>query len=126
MVGEANAPAMHSLEREKEMNRFLQAIDQFNMPVVGSLAQPGMTNAMVFTATGVKQQGVPPGAILVLIDTGGADAYVSFGGTAAVPGGDITDGSASPRAAGLWILDGVSTISIAVGEAAIVTLAYYG
>lgn len=117
------------------MIRWQQAVDQNGMPIMSGITQSDTINAMVFTGAGVKTQNVPTWtdsqgitrhASLVLITvTGGVDIFVKIGGTAAVPSGDVTDGSSSEaNALGRW-LNGATTISVAVGSACIVTLSYY-
>ena len=95
---------------------------------MGSIPQTNTINAMVFTGAGVKTQNVPSGAQLVLIQpASGQDVFVSIGTspTAAVPAGDITNGSASMQDPAMIALMGAAEISIATATAGVVTLSFY-
>jgi hypothetical protein len=112
------------------MKRYSQAIDQNGMPIPSGIPQSDSISTMVFTAAGVKTQGIPAGANLVLIEkAGGADIFVWIGGTASIPSADndfSVTGVSSPEANALvrW-LSGASSISVAATSACTLTLAYY-
>lgn len=108
------------------MTRLQQGVDQWGVPVVGSFPPSAKVNALYFAAAGAGVDTVPAGANFVLIGAKqGIDVFVKIGGTAAVPTGNITDGSASEANPLLRALNGATTVGVAVGAASIVTLAYY-
>lgn len=90
--------------------------------------QSGYIDAMVFSGAGAKSSTPPAGALFVELAST-ANVYVKIGGTAAVPGSDVTDGSGSQLlAAGgkvLFPLNGAAAVGVASGAAAVVTLVYY-
>jgi hypothetical protein len=93
---------------------------------MGSIPISNTVNVMDFTAAGVKTQNVPSGANLVLIrPASGQDVFVKLGAAAAVPTGDITDGSGSAQDPTIIELMGAATISVATAAAGIVTLSFY-
>lgn len=108
------------------MVRLGQGVDQWSVPVVGSFPQSDTINAICFTAAGTGVDNVPTGANFVLIAVSqGIDVFARIGGTASVPAGNITDGSASEANPLLRALNGATTVGVAVSSACIVTLAYY-
>jgi hypothetical protein len=110
------------------MVRLSQAIDSFGQPVRGAFPISDTVDAMFFTAAGVKTQTVPVGATFVRIRSTNT-VYVNAP-TAAAPGADITDGTASEAVGGL-LPDGLyaitpgATLSVAATTATTVTLAFY-
>lgn len=108
------------------MTRLQQGIDQWSLPVVGSFPQSSAINAICFTAAGSAVDNVPTGANFVLIGAShGVDVFVKVGGTASVPTGNITNGSASEANPLLRALNGATTVGAAVSSPCVVTLAYY-
>jgi hypothetical protein len=104
-----------------------QALDALGAPLPGVIRISDTVNVMEFDGAGEETQVVPAGAKYVLIDVSGqADVYVSTSGTAEVPAGDVTDGSASALAPELRQIGGATHISVAAAAACSVTLAYYG
>jgi hypothetical protein len=96
--------------------------------VMGSIPFSNTINAMNFTAAGVKTQNVPTGANLVIIQpASGQDVFVALGATptAAVPPGDVTNGTASMQDPSVLAVTGMTEISVATATAGIVTLSYY-
>ncbi len=106
--------------------RLIQGVDQNGWPLVAGIPQSNTINAMDFSGAGAKSQSVPAGANFVLISASqNVDTFVLMNGTAAVPSGDVTNGTASEANPPLRSLYGVTTIGVAVSAACIVTLAYY-
>ncbi|MGO9170019.1 MAG: hypothetical protein ACLQBD_26780 [Syntrophobacteraceae bacterium] len=106
--------------------RLVQGVDGNGYPLVAGIPQSNTINAMDFTGAGTKSQNVPAGANFVLISASqNVDVFVLMNGAAAVPSGDVTNGSASEANPPLRQLYGVTTIGVAVNAACIVTLAYY-
>ena len=68
---------------------------------------------------------VPSGAKWVVFSANCAAFYVKRGGTAAVPAGDVTDGSGSELNPSGYFVDGVSTLGLISPAACIVTMAFY-
>jgi hypothetical protein len=113
------------------ITRWQQAIDQNGLPIASGIPQSNTISTMHFTAAGVKTQGIPAGANLVLIErTGGADLMVSLSGTAAAPAADNDVSSTSTSSGqeanpvGKWLY-GATQISIYAYGAADVTLSYF-
>ena len=76
-------------------------------------------------AAGVnKTHTVPAGADFVLFSADG-DFYAKPNGAAAVPSGDITDGTASEICPNHWNLDNVTSIGLIAPAARKVTLSFY-
>jgi hypothetical protein len=90
--------------------------------------QSGYIAAMVFSGAAAKSSTPPAGAKFVRISTTVA-VYVKIGGTAAVPAADVTDGSGSallaPGQSIVHDLAGATSVGVAAGAAAVVTLTYY-
>lgn len=107
--------------------RLIQGVDQNGWPLVAGIPQSNTIGIMDFTGAAAKTQNIPAGANFVLISaTGGVDVWVSLSGTAAVPTGDNTSGTAIVEAnPPLRQLYGATQVSVAVSAATIVSLAYY-
>lgn len=90
--------------------------------------QSGYIAAMVFSGAAVKSS-TPPATARVVKIVSSATVYVKVGGTAAVPAADVTDGSASECCVAgfpkFFTLDGATSVGVAAGAAAVVTLTYY-
>lgn len=90
--------------------------------------QSGYIAAMVFSGAAAKAS-TPPATARVVKVVSSATVYVKVGDTAAVPSGDVTDGSASECCvAGIpkfFSLNGAASVGVAAGAAAVVTLTYY-
>ena len=83
---------------------------------------------MVFSGAAVKTSTPPTGAKFVKI-TSTVVVYFSIHGTAAVPSGDVTNGTGSElltiSAPVTVSLDGSTAVSVAAGAACVVSLVYY-
>lgn len=80
--------------------------------------------ANVLAANVAEVVTVPAGAKYVLFSAT-ADFYAKFGGAAAVPAADVTDGSASILNPELRAIDGASSIGLISAEACIVTMEFF-
>lgn len=112
--------------------RLTQGVDGNGVPIVASIPQSNSINAMVFSGAGNKTQSIPQDAsgrnpnFVAINGTQNVDAFMKFGASSAVPGSDVTDGSASEANPMIrQIPSGTTQISVSVGAACIVTLAYY-
>jgi hypothetical protein len=83
---------------------------------------------MLFSGAAVKTSTPPAGAKFVKIATT-VVVYFSVHGTAAVPTGDVTDGTGSElitiAAPVMVALDGSTAVSVAAGAACTVSIVYY-
>jgi len=86
-------------------------------------------HARVLAANTAELVAVPAGAMFVVFSAT-ADFYVKFGASevaAAVPGGDVTDGTASElNPSAREIPDGATHLSLVSAAACTVTLSFYG
>lgn len=81
-------------------------------------------NAYILTAGSAKTINIPTGAKLMLLSCTG-DFYTNFQGTASVPSGDVTNGTASElNTRDRWI-DGYSSFSVVSPEDAKLTVSFY-
>jgi hypothetical protein len=85
---------------------------------------PAYVDAAYFAAPGNSDVAVPAGSKFVLY-AGTVNFWVKRGGSAAVPSGNISDGSGSELNPTGHELSEVSTLGIAVGAAGHVTLTFY-
>ena len=68
---------------------------------------------------------VPSGAKWVVFSANCAAFYVKIGTTAAVPAGDVTDGSGSELNPSSWYLGAASQLGIIAPATCVVTLSFY-
>lgn len=88
--------------------------------------RPSWVDARSLASNTAERFNIPTGAIWVLIEASGQyDVYVSYDADAAVPAGDVTDGSASELNPGLRLINGVSQIGVISPDACKVTLHYW-
>jgi hypothetical protein len=85
---------------------------------------PEYVDVAHFSGAGSQDIDVPTGAKFVLF-AGTTNFWVKPGGSAAVPSGDITDGSGSELNPSGYELSDISTLGIAVGAAGHVTCTFY-
>ena len=85
---------------------------------------PTYVDARALAANTNETHTVPAGADVVAFSADGA-FFAKRNGAAAIPGGAITDGSASELNSESWNLDGVTTIGLIAPSARIVTLTFY-
>jgi hypothetical protein len=86
---------------------------------------PTYVAARVLAANVAEDHTVPTGAKYVVFSASCAAFYVKRGGTAAVPAGDVTDGTASElNPAGYYIV-GVTTLGLIAPATCVVTMAFY-
>ncbi len=85
---------------------------------------PNYIDARVLAANAAETHTVPAGAAFVIFSSDG-DFYARPNTAAAVPGADVTDGSASELNPVIWDLAGVTSISLVAAAARIVTLSFY-
>jgi alcohol dehydrogenase YqhD (iron-dependent ADH family) len=108
------------------MKRLSQGIDQNGVAIIGAIPQSDTINAYVFSGAGTASDTVPTGANLVLIAASqNVDVFVKIGGSATVPGSNITNGSASEANPMIRWLQGATSVGIAVSASCIVTLSYF-
>lgn len=88
-------------------------------------AAPTYVDARVLSASSNEDHTVPSGGRFVIFSANCSAVYAKRGGTAAVPGADVTDGSASELNPAGWFLEGVTTIGLISPEACVVTLSFY-
>lgn len=85
---------------------------------------PSYIEAQVLAAGVAESVTVPTGARIVLFSAN-SDFYCNPNGTAAVPSGDTTDGSASELNPAAYELRGLASFSLIAAAATIVTMAFY-
>ena len=85
---------------------------------------PGHIDARALAANAAESHTVPAGAKFVIFGSDG-DFYARPNGTAAVPGGDVTDGSGSELNPVIWDLKGVTSIGLIASAVRVVTLTFY-
>ena len=113
----------------------LAALSQLSVPnIVSGLAQGGASyirepaeyvDARVLAADSSETHTVPSGARFVLFSADCVEFYAKTGASAAVPSGDVTDGTASALNPAAWALSGVSQISLISPTACTITLEFY-
>ncbi len=109
------------------ITKLMQGVDQFGNPILAALPQSNTISIMDFSGAGQKSQTIPAGANFVLcVSSGNVDFWMSLTGTAAVPAADNTTGTSNCELdPPLRQTYGATNISIAVGAATIISLAYY-
>ncbi len=85
---------------------------------------PTYVDARVLAPNAAETHTVPAGAKFVIFGSDG-DFYAKPNASAAVPGTDLTDGSASELNPVIWDLNGVTSIGLVAGAARVVTLSFY-
>lgn len=100
-----------------------------NMEVVpfpdGALRAPDYVDARVLAANTNETVTVPTGAAFVVFSAN-VDFYASYDGDdAAVPSGDVTDGSSNEMNPTVRYIAGITEIDIIAAEAGIVTMAFF-
>ena len=100
-----------------------------NTSPVGAYEQSDFIDARVLAANTAESHTIPTGAKFVRIASDVA-VYVKFGGTAAVPAADVTDGSASELLTAsmppmLFSIGSSTAIGLISTATAKVTLAFY-
>src|SRR5262245_55100328 len=105
------------------LETLIQTRDANNADVRAQSARrvPGYVDARVLAAGTNETHTVPGGADVVFFN-GDGPFYAKPNGAAAVPAGDITDGTASELNPGCWSLDGVTSIGLIASATRIVTL----
>ena len=88
------------------------------------VARPQWIDAQVLAANVAEVYTVPTGANYVLFSANN-DFYANYGAAAAVPGTDVTDGTASELNPTLRALRGAATIGLISPYATVVTIAAY-
>lgn len=84
----------------------------------------GYVNAQVLAANVAEVHTIPSGANRVLFSST-ANFYVKFGGTAAVPSTEVTDGSGSILNPTLRFCGGTTTIGLISPTTCVVTMEFY-
>ena len=96
-----------------------------NIPAYLRIA-PTFVDARVLAAGANESHTVPTGARWVIFSSSCAAFYAKTGGTAAVPAGDVTDGSASELNPAGWLLAAATTaIGLISPTACTITLSWY-
>jgi hypothetical protein len=85
---------------------------------------PGFIDARVLGVATNETHTVPAGASFVYFSSTGP-FYARPNAVAAVPAGDVTDGTGSEYNPVVWALDGVLTIGLISAAAQTVTLSFY-
>lgn len=86
---------------------------------------PTYVDARVLAASVNEDHTIPANAKYVIFSAE-ADFYAKRGGTAAVPSGDVTDGTASELNPAGYDIEGVATIGLISATAQTITMAFYG
>lgn len=89
-----------------------------------SVQAPTYIDARVLAATTNESHTIPSGAKWVVFSADG-DFYALVGGTAAIPGADVTDGTASQLNPTVWYLEGETAIGLIASATRVVTMAFY-
>ena len=95
-----------------------------NSANVFGLPFPNHVDARVLAPSVAESHTIPAGARFVLFSADD-DFYARFDGTATIPAGDITDGSASEINPTVRAIDGATTIGLIAENVTIVTLSFY-
>ena len=82
-------------------------------------------DALVLAASSAETMTVPTGSAFVRFGANCPVIYVRRNATAAVPGSDVTDGSASEINPAAWALDDVTTISVIAPTTCNVSFSWY-
>lgn len=112
------------------MRKFSQVVDANNNPVPFAAIAPDHVDARVLAATTAESHTIPAGAKYVRL-TGTVAFYMKFGGTAAIPASDITNGSSSilvsPTCcpATYQIPEGVTTIGLIASAICVITMEFF-
>ncbi len=85
---------------------------------------PTYVDARVLAASTNEDHTVPSGTKYVIFSSS-ADFYASRGGSAAVPSGDVTDGTGSELNPVGYDLEGVTTIGLISETAQTITMSFY-
>lgn len=85
---------------------------------------PAHVDARALATTTNETHTVPAGAKYVVFGAA-ADFYAKPGGAAAIPSGDVTDGSASELNPVMWYVGATSTIGLISATAQTITLTFY-
>lgn len=104
----------------------LKSVRDYNgFDMIGTVI-PLFVDARVLAANTNEDHTVPTGASYVMFSAN-IDFYAKAGGTAAVPAGDVTDGTASFLNPTLWDVTGQTTIGLITAAAGggIVTMAWF-
>jgi hypothetical protein len=119
-----------------QFTRLAQGVDQNGLPVLGAIPQSNYVDALVFSGAGNAADTIPtftdangtvwyPNFVMIGAPAG-VNFFCSLSGTAAVPGANISNGTASEQNPVIrQIPRGTTAISIAVSAACIVTLSYF-
>lgn len=99
----------------KDANRF---------PMQNVLNACDHIDARVLAANTAEAHTVPTGATHVVF-SGTADFYVNYGGTAAVPAADVTNGSASELNPMAREIRGITSLGLISASTCIVTMCFY-
>jgi hypothetical protein len=105
------------------MKPFISSRDG-NRNVLDGYGYPNYVDARVLAANVAESHTVPTGAKKVLFSATG-NIYVKFGGTAAVPAADVTDGTASMLNPVLVEIDYATTIGIIAPADCVCTLSFF-
>ena len=95
--------------------------------ILGAIPQSGCISVMDFAVPGVKTQSIPARSKMVFFSASqGFDFYASLTGTAVVPSGDTTDGSANVILnPSVRSVSGATNISVATAGTGILVLEYF-
>lgn len=85
---------------------------------------PDYVDARVLAASVNEDHTVPADAKYVIFSAE-ADFYAKKGGTATIPGADVTDGTASELNPAGYDIEGVTTIGLISGVGQTITMAFY-
>jgi hypothetical protein len=90
-----------------------------------ALPQSDHIDALVLAAATAESIRVPSGATRLMAVCSETVFYMKLDGTATIPSGDVTDGTASELQPGLRYLDGAASVSVISPDASVVTLSWY-
>lgn len=85
---------------------------------------PTYVDVRVLAANVAEAHTVPTSARFVIFSST-CNFYANAVTTAAVPGADVTNGSASELNPAAWFIEGVTTISLIAANACTITMAFY-
>jgi hypothetical protein len=101
----------------------LKAISAYGQTLIGLRSSDHIDHRVL--AAGVAESHTVPTGAKYVVFSGTDDFYVNIGGTAAVPSGDVTDGSGSMINPGLRSIEGKTTISLISAAANVITMEFY-
>jgi len=107
----------------KAMKTFVTKTDSMGRPTV--TLEPSDSRQVLALAAGAPKTLAVPADATVMMVAATNNVWIQYGGTAAVPGADITDGSAPELNPGVRYVAGLSVIGFAAAAPCLVSVIFY-